>query len=548
MKTSNMRAVIYARYSSYAQSEQSIDGQLRDCTAFAEREGYTIVGHYIDRAQSARTADRTDFQRMIADSSKKEFDFIIVWKLDRFARDRYDAAFYKRKLRNNGVTVLSAMERISNTPEGIIMEGMLEAMAEYYSANLATNVKRGMRETVKKGLFPGGTVPIGYVLKDRHLYPDERKSPAIRKLFEEYVKGTRPAELIRMLAAHGILTKRGELLSLSQIARLLANPVYKGEYTYNGEIIPGVADAIIDSNLFERAQQRLAANKKAPGRYKAHTTYQLLGKAFCGDCGSTMIGDSGYGRHQTLYSYYSCSKRKKHHTCKKHTEKKDFLEWYVVEQTCEYVLTPARTSIVAKAVVDHYNNSYDAKHIAELERIVNRLNGELNNLVDALAEVPKAGRPRIYEKMELLEAQLADAEDDLIKTRAASALSFTEEEVKAWLKLYCTGDPLDESFRQQIIDTFINSVYVYDDRILIFYNLRDAKQVSYIDLPDDLKPTPTTGTTTTGTTPNSAKNKTNPNLAGSDLSDDGTPERIKSEPHFIFVKNVFGCIFWRKIK
>ena len=129
-----MNSVIYARYSSDNQREESIDGQLRECKAFAEKNDIQIVGTYIDRAFSARTDNRPDFQKMIKDSVSKKFDVIIVWKLDRFARDRYDSAHYKALLRKNGVKVVSATEKISDGSEGILMEAVLEGMAEYYSA------------------------------------------------------------------------------------------------------------------------------------------------------------------------------------------------------------------------------------------------------------------------------------------------------------------------------------------------------------------------------------------------------------------------------
>ena len=184
-----MNAVIYARYSSYSQQEQSIEGQLRDCYAYCEREGMSVVGEYIDRAISGRTDERPDFQRMIADSSKKQFAYVVVWKLDRFARNRYDSAMYKAKLKKNGVKVLSAMEPISNSPESIIMEGLLESMAEYYSANLSENVKRGQRESMLKHNWTGGTVPFGYQVREKKLLPREDRAPIVKEIFEKYAAG-----------------------------------------------------------------------------------------------------------------------------------------------------------------------------------------------------------------------------------------------------------------------------------------------------------------------------------------------------------------------
>ena len=164
-----MKAVIYARYSSDSQREESIEGQIRECTAFAEKNGITILRHYIDRAYSAKTDNRPDFQEMIKDSGKKLFDMVIVWKLDRFARNRYDSARYKAQLKRNGVKVVSATEVISEGAEGIILESVLEGYAEYYSADLSEKVIRGRKENALECKFNGGTIPIGYVIDEQQL-------------------------------------------------------------------------------------------------------------------------------------------------------------------------------------------------------------------------------------------------------------------------------------------------------------------------------------------------------------------------------------------
>ena len=156
-----MKAVIYARYSSDNQTEASIEGQLRECMEFAERAEIDVVGNYIDRALTAKTDNRPEFQRMIKDSYKHAFDCIIVWKLDRFARNRYDSAHYKSLLKKNGVKVISAKESIGEGSEGILLESVLEGMAEYYSVDLAEKVSRGMTENALKAKFNGGSVPFG---------------------------------------------------------------------------------------------------------------------------------------------------------------------------------------------------------------------------------------------------------------------------------------------------------------------------------------------------------------------------------------------------
>ena len=164
--TGKKKIVIYARYSSDRQTEQSIEGQLRACHEYAERNDYVVIREYIDRAISGTTDNRLEFLRMIEDSKRRDFEFVLVYQLDRFSRSRYDSANYKMKLKKNGVRVLSARENISDDASGILMESVLEGMAEYYSAELSQKVKRGRRETLSKKLFAGGITPYGYRIEN----------------------------------------------------------------------------------------------------------------------------------------------------------------------------------------------------------------------------------------------------------------------------------------------------------------------------------------------------------------------------------------------
>lgn len=471
-----INAVVYARYSSHGQTEQSIEGQLHDAYDFAAREGYTIIGEYIDRALTGRSDNRADFQRMIADSAKHQFSVVLVWKLDRFARNRYDSAIYKAKLKKNGVRVISVKENLTDTPEGIILEGMLESMAEYYSANLSVNVKRGQRETLAKGRFCGGPVPLGYKAVDGKLVHDEKTVPLVRYVFEQYASGVPKKEIVDELTKRGVKSPRGAVLSATSFQTMLTNPVYIGKYTRAGVVYEDCAEPIITQELFDRVQLRLAARKRAPAALRAREEYLLQGKAFCGHCGAKMTGESGKsGSSNTMYHYYSCVNRKKHHICKKKNERKDPAETYVVERTLAYILAPDNITRIARRVVEEYDKEFASSKIAELERAVARMDHELNKLVDALIEAPKAAHKRIYEKMEALEVQKADLEQDLAKQKIASGIRYTQQEVTAWIKQFSKGDINDPDFRKRIIDVFINSVYFYDDRITIFYNIRGGK-------------------------------------------------------------------------
>lgn len=520
-----MNAVIYARYSSHSQTEQSIEGQLRDAYDYAKREGLAVIAEYIDRAKSARTDDRESFQRMLDDAAKKQFQIVIVWKLDRFARNRAESAINKLRLKKCGVRVVSVKQNIMDTPEGIILEGLLESMDEYYSANLSVNIKRGQRENIEKGLYCGGGVPYGHKAVNKRLVANEKTAPHFVYYMEHFADGEKEGDIIAELRRRGAKDSKGLLVTAKTFSLSRLNPACVGRYMYMGKEVKGCAERLVSDEVYARVCDRVARNARSPASAKAKEEYLLQGKAFCGYCGKSMIGESGKSRNGSIYRYYNCATKKKSHTCSKRNEKKDLLERFIVEQTVQYVLTPSRAAVVAKAVVEEFDKEFDDSKAAEYERIIKRIERELDNLVDALAEAPKVAHKRIYEKMELLEAQKADAETDLAHLRIAQELRITEAEVCAWLREVCKGDPDDPAFRKRIIEIFINSIYLYDDRFVVFYNMRDSKQVTYTDVLSSIEISPSTSKC-------------------SDLSHCAPPSHYKSEPAYVFVNGVFGCIFW----
>ena len=266
-------AVIYARYSSHGQTEQSIEGQLHDNYRWAEQNGMTVVAEYIDRALTGTKDQRPDFLRMIDDAANKHFEYVIVWKLDRFARNRYDSAIYKSKLKKCGVKVVSAMENITDSPEGIILEGLLESMAEYYSANLSENTIRGKRETAAKGYWNGGHPPLGYKVVDRKLVEDEKTAPIVRYVFEQYAKGQSKAKVIQHLSSKGIKSVTGGELTYSCLNTVLRNQTYIGKPTYNGEVIEGLAEPLLSEDLFWKVQEQI---KKDLSRLERRKQKQII--------------------------------------------------------------------------------------------------------------------------------------------------------------------------------------------------------------------------------------------------------------------------------
>ncbi len=465
------KAVIYARYSSHNQTEQSIEGQLHDGHQYADQHEYVVISEYIDRALTGTKDERPAFQRMIKDAEKKQFEVIIVWKLDRFARNRYDSAIYKAKLKKYGVRVVSVKEAITDGPEGIILEGLLESMAEYYSANLAQNVKRGMHETAAKGLYCGGKVPFGYRVVDQRLVPDEKKAPIMKYVFEEFANGRIMQSILDELNDRGIRNSRGGLLTQTTFASALKSPIYYGTYTYGGQEVEGAVDPLISKETFDKVQARINKHKHAPAAAKAKEPYYLQSKIFCGLCGGPMFGESGVSASGKTFRYYNCRNRKRGHTCTKAIEKKSVLEDYVLREAIEYILKPAILEIIAEGVVKEYEKDFSQPQIDEIKKALSRIDSEMERLIDAMISVPKTAQGKIVTRMNELEAQKSAFEIDLAKLEIAAGVRITKEEVKAWLMTFRHGSISDPNFCHLIADTFVNAVYVYDDKIVIFYNI-----------------------------------------------------------------------------
>lgn len=468
INTSQMRAVIYARYSSHNQTEQSIEGQLHDCHAFARKHNYTVLTEYIDRAKSAKTDHRPEFQRMIKDSERRLFDVIIVWKLDRFARNRYDSANYKAKLKKHGVRVLSAMENITANAEGILMESLLEGMAEYYSAELAEKVKRGMRETALK-CHVYGSIPYGYRSENKKFAIDEDKAKVVRYIFSTYADGqTSIRNLLKYLHDNGIKNQKGNDFSKNSIQVMLSNPRYKGIYKYADIEIPGGMPRIIDDETFAECQRRLKYNKEKGSRFKARTVYILSGKLYCGLCKSVMVGDSVTSRNGSLYFYYTCSKRKtKSKDCRLKSVAKDYIENVVVDNILNTVLKDDIIERIAENAARIQEEQVNTGLIDCLKSSLKETETAIQNIMRAIEQ--GVITPTTTSRLRELESQAENIKYE-IENEKLNNKTLSKEEILYLLNRLRKGDPNDTSYRQKLIDTFIYRIYVFEDKLLILYN------------------------------------------------------------------------------
>jgi len=475
-----LRVTIYARYSSDGQREESIEGQLRECKEYAERQNMVVISTYVDRAVSARTDNRLEFQKMITDSAQKQFDVVLVWKLDRFARNRTDSAMYRAILKRNGVKVVSAKENISEGPEGIILESLLEGISEYYSAELSVKVRRGQMENALKGKANGGLKPFGYRINANQYYEvDPITAPIVLEIFTRYADGQTVKEITEDMSSRGVFTNSNfKYTHNSSIHNILKNRRYMGEYRYGTTIIPDAMPRIIPQDIFDKVQERMEKNKHKPAAKKAKDEYILTTKLFCGRCGVMMVGTGGTSRTGKVHHYYKCGNAMYKKSCTKKAVKKDWIERLVVTLTRKHILVDDVIERLANAIVELQKQEnttlpFLQKQLADIEK-------RIGNLITSIEE--GIATASVKQRLGELEGKKVDLEISIAREKIEKP-PLDKERIEFWISRFKDGDVDDPAYRQAIVDIFVNSVFLYDDEITITYNWKDGtKTVTLAEL------------------------------------------------------------------
>jgi DNA invertase Pin-like site-specific DNA recombinase len=462
-KSEPMRVALYLRYSSDRQTEQSIEGQQRVCASFCEREGHEIVATYIDRALSASkdTEKRVQFLQMIRDSENKTFDAVIVYKLDRFARSRQDSAKYKGVLARNGVRVISATEGIGEGIESIILESLLEGMAEYYSAELSQKVTRGMRESAYKCNSTGGHIPLGYKIECKKYVVDEPRAAIVREVFDLFVGGMSVSAIRRLLAGRGIRNANGAQISRHALERMLRNKRYIGVYTYDDIEVEGGIPAIVSNDVFEEAVRRLEIRTTGPKSSSVYADYLLSGKLFCGDCGGSMTGESSNGKSGKTYYYYACPTHRRHGDCEMPRVRKDWIERATVKDAVDLLSNPdVRRQLVDMVVDASRQDSDQSELVGSLQKDLRDAEKKISNLLRLVEDgaAPDSALSRLRE----LEDEKRSIETQM-KAVELRKIAVDADKVDYFLSQFADGDIDDPEFRKRVIDMLVISVTVYVD-------------------------------------------------------------------------------------
>ena len=470
-----VKAAAYCRFSSDNQRDgYSIEAQLTAIRSYCEKEGISLVREYVDEARSGTTDQRDAFQSMISDSASGEFNCVIVHKLDRFSRDRLDFAIYKKILKDHDVALRSVLERIDDTPESVIMESLLEGMAEYYSRNLSRETLKGLKVRASKGLAVNNR-PFGLdVDKEGHFHQNPALAPIVREIFDRVASGESLTSVARSLNEKGLRGRRGSLFSYNSIQKIIRNTLYYGDYTFRGEVVArGCVEPIVTLEEWTLANSKLKDNKNAVYARHRQEDYLLTGLLFCGRCGAHYSGHCSHGGSGKIYRRYRCT-NSAHHKCDAPVVNKEALEAFVLS-AIEYDLgagevvpeltrqLQARLKERARAVsVDPIK-----KELASIESQSARLlDLYLAGGLEKDAFITKNNA--LIEKRKRLELELKSAQ------KASIVLS--EDVVRAAIKYYFESVRVDAEFGARGIVAFLNAVIerivMYPDYIEIVYKIK----------------------------------------------------------------------------
>ena len=449
----SVNVVIYARYSSHAQNEQSIEGQLHACYDFARRNEYVVIKEYIDRAISGKTDNRPAFQQMIEDSKKKQFQFVLVYQLDRFARNRYDSATNKAKLKKNGVRVISAKESISQGADGILLESILEGYAEYYSAELSEKVKRGMTENALKAKSNGVRPPFGYYVDDTdHYQIDETLAPVVKEIFTDYSNGKDVEEIIRDLTERGILNRGKPFINFT-LYKMLRSEKYTGIYRINGNAYDKIYPPIVPVDVYEVVRKRIEANRH--GKHVPDVSYILRGLLFCGYCGRRMTSFTGTSKSGRVWRYYKCYKRKK---CESKSIRKDVLENLVVDSLLKLLDTEENISTLADTIAEvHCKKLQSDTSLQALEKELNKIKKSLANLLTAI----EAGilTDTTKERLQELEHEKTVIEARILIEKEKIKEQLTQTDIRKYLSKAVSQNS------KRLVELLIRQITVFNDKI-----------------------------------------------------------------------------------
>ncbi len=485
-------AVAYGRFSSNNQREESIDAQLRAIREYCEKENIELIAEFTDEAVSGKTDDREDFQNMVNQLLKGhiQVDYVLVHKFNRFARNKFDSALYKKKLRDIGVKVISVTQKIDDTPEGELLEGFLETIDQYYSANLAVEVRKGLRENALKGKHAGGQVLFGYSLDEEGYYVPNENAPIVRRIFEEYAMGCSKTDICERLNDEGYRNQRGKRFNTRTLYDLLRNEKYIGNYIYTIDKketirLDGIIkDHPIDKELWntvqrlcKEASECVQARQRSDKRY-----YHLTGKAFCTCCGEHIsgAGSKRSGGHNgnkdgKLNYYYKCVGKTKHKNgCKNPSLNKDWFESKVLKTVTDIVMDKNQVKQIAQAAYEEILSMRNEPVVstAQLQKELAKIFDKQEKLTDLYVDGDMS-KEMLNKKNGELTRRRFQIEEELEKRKnVLEAEDIQPEDIENFITQFVEDtkedcESIDDEFMRIMLNVFVKRVDVSEEEVVV---------------------------------------------------------------------------------
>lgn len=472
--------VDYSRYSSHSQKDISIEQQIAKNEELAKEYGIRLIEHYCDRAVSGRTDKRKDFQRMMRDATKGKFKYVIAWKSNRMGRNMLEALMNEARLQELGVRVLYVEEDFDDTAAGRFAARSMMNVNQFYSENMAEDIKRGLYDNAANCMVTNGGLPFGFKKSEDLRYAlDTPKDAIVREIYGRVACGEPFVDIANDLNFRGIKTSRGNKWGKNSFHALLTNERYRGVYIYGDVRVDGGVPRIVSDELFYKVQEVLKTKKNPQGRHRTNGDYLLTGKLFCGKCKSPMVGISGTSKTGALHYYYTCQKKRLEKACDKSNIRRETIERTVAQAIRDYALQDEVIEWIADSTVAYNKRQEESTHASILEDELAENKRAIKNIMTAIEQgiITSTTKDRLLElerEQSQLTAKIAAARADIV--------TISREDIVAGLGMFRDGDVSDKKYQAKLFDTFLVAVYVYDDDLKIVFSFSGNKNTVRVPL------------------------------------------------------------------
>jgi len=472
--TSDSKGVIYARFSSHNQREESIEQQVAECKAFAALSGISVVGVYADSAKTGRTDRRPQFQKLQREAAKGDFNYIIAYKSNRIARNILNALMFENEMEKLGIKVVYAKEEFGNNAAGRFALRTMMNVNQFFSENMAEDIKRNQADNALN-CRANGPAPYGYKTGDDGKFAiDENAAAVVREIYNRIANGEKFVEISEDLNRRGIKTKNGNEWGKSSFFTILHNERYTGVYIFNDVRIEGGMPVIIERGLFDKVQKMLKSKKNPQGRKREDDgIYLLTGKLFCGKCKSHMIGMSGTSKTGDSHYYYICNEKRSKGNCDKKAVRRDFIESEVARAIREYILQPSVMEWIVSQVLDYQNSNEKQIEISNLQERQREVKKSIANVMLAIDQGIITASTK--EHLQELESEKAQLEARILVAQGEAGKAVTRESLLAYLEHFKEANIENKDCQKELFDAFVKAVYLYDDHIKLTFDINDGE-------------------------------------------------------------------------